>query len=56
MKPRFQLALYPLSGNRLWIVLTVTDFFQTIGGITMPVTLPTYTTLDAEETAAFWRL
>jgi hypothetical protein len=47
MKPRSNLSLYPLKGGRLWIVLTVSRPF----GFTNH-----YTTLDAEETAAFWRL
>ena len=51
MKPRFQLAFYPLSGKRLWIVLAIADPFRD-GFDSMA---HSYTTLDAEETAAFWK-
>lgn len=46
MKPRFQLSFYPLKGGLLWIVLAETHGtgFVNHG-----------TTLDAEETAAFWK-
>jgi hypothetical protein len=45
MKPRFQHAIYPLSGKRLWIVLADRSDCRNNRA----------TTLDAEETAAFWK-
>ena len=46
MKPRFHLSLYPLKGGRLWIILTESDSTGFVNH---------RTTLDAEETAAFWK-
>lgn len=46
MKPRFSLSFYPLSGKRLWIILTESNGAGFVNH---------RTTLDAEETAAFWK-
>lgn len=52
MKPRFQLSLYPLSGGRLWIVLTK----HTFASYGLACIDYDRTTLNAEETSMFWRL
>jgi hypothetical protein len=47
MKPRFNLAFYPLKGGRLWIVLSESGATGFVNH---------YTCLDAEDTAMFHRL
>jgi len=53
MKPRFNLSFYPLKGGCLWVILTEHDKRK----LDDPIVSISYhrTTLDAEETAAFWK-
>jgi len=55
MKPRFSLSFYPLSGGRLWIVRMITEYFRDNNGDIHKCIGDYRTTLDAEETAAFWK-
>jgi len=56
MKPRFNLSFYPLKGRCLYLAWTATVFGDARANGSRPVDGSVYTiTLDAEETAAFWK-
>jgi len=53
MKPRFNLSFYPLKGGCLYLILTEFNRYSLGNGVTTNAYYRT--TLDAEETAAFWK-